>query len=268
MAEISIFQAGFCTHPACMVLKGAGFKSQCFPSSAYLIRTKVGYFLWDTGYAEHFMDASHGIYRLYSMVTPVTFNPAQSLVLQLKSKGISAKDIHGIIVSHFHADHIAGLLDFSGTNIICSDQAWTSIKNLKGILALKKGHLPDLIPTDIETRLSFVEQLPNIALPNELRPFETGWDLTGDGEVLIVALPGHAIGHLGAFIATEQGWVLLASDAAWTKEAYISLRGPSELSFLIQNNRKEYYQTLNQLHQLHTQNQVPIMLTHQSEPRS
>jgi glyoxylase-like metal-dependent hydrolase (beta-lactamase superfamily II) len=264
MAEITIFEAGFCTHPACMVLKGAGVKSQCFPSRAYLISTKVGNFLWDTGYAEHFMDASHGVYRLYSMVTPVTFNPSQSLILQLKSNGVTAKDIRGIIVSHFHADHVAGLLDFSGTNIICSFDAWNSIKNIKGISALKKGHLPDLIPKDIETRLSFVEQLPNRVLPNVLRPFETGWDLTGCGDVLIVDLPGHAKGHLGAFIATEQGWVLLASDAAWTEEAYTSLRGPSELSFLIQNNRKEYYETLNQLHQLHIQNQVKIMLTHQS----
>ncbi len=46
-------------------------------------------------------------------MTPVYFDPAQSLVTQLREQGYVNRDIHGLILSHFHADHIAGLRDFS-----------------------------------------------------------------------------------------------------------------------------------------------------------
>ena len=63
MASITAFRVGHCTHPSCMVLKGSGLASRCFPSRAYLIETRAGLYLWDTGYAEHFRAAtSKGVY--------------------------------------------------------------------------------------------------------------------------------------------------------------------------------------------------------------
>lgn len=67
MASITAFRVGHCTHPSCMVLKGSGLASRCFPSRAYLIATRAGLYLWDTGYAEHFRAAtSKGVYRMYA----------------------------------------------------------------------------------------------------------------------------------------------------------------------------------------------------------
>jgi hypothetical protein len=56
MATITVFEAGYCTHMACMALKGAGFATCRFPARAYLIETARGRWLWDTGYAQHFLD--------------------------------------------------------------------------------------------------------------------------------------------------------------------------------------------------------------------
>jgi glyoxylase-like metal-dependent hydrolase (beta-lactamase superfamily II) len=262
MASVTPIFAGHCTHPECMALKGAGLQSRCFPSRAYLIHTKNGAYIWDTGYASHFMDAARGIYKLYAWVTPVYFDASQAAKSQLSALGLTGNDIRGIIVSHFHADHIAGLRDFANTPIICATEAWQSIQNLRGLSALKKGFLPHLIPTDIENRLAFVEQSPSVALPTALQPFTQAFDITGTGEVLVVSLPGHAAGQIGAFVQTENGWVLLAADAAWSPEGYQNLRGPSELSFIIQDNRRSYYETLHKLNALHLRGEVPIMLTH------
>ncbi len=264
MASITPILAGHCTHPACMALKGAGLQSRCFPSRAYLIYTKNGAYIWDTGYASHFMDAARGIYKLYAWVTPVYFDASQAAKSQLSALGLAGKDIRGIIVSHFHADHIAGLRDFAKTPIICAALAWQSIQNLRGIRALKKGFLPHLIPTDIENRLTFVEQYPIVTLPAALQPFTQAWDITGTGEVLVVSLPGHAAGQIGAFVLTDDGWILLAADAAWSPEVYQNLRGPAELSFIIQDNRRDYYETLHKLNALYLRNAVPILLTHQA----
>jgi glyoxylase-like metal-dependent hydrolase (beta-lactamase superfamily II) len=263
MASITPILAGHCTHPACMALKGAGLQSRCFPSRAYVIHTKNGAYVWDTGYASHFMDAARGIYKLYAWVTPVYFDTNQAARQQLSSLGFAENDIRAVIVSHFHADHIAGLRDFGNTPVICSAAAWQSIKNLRGFAALKKAFLPHLIPNQIEAKLSFVEQHPIVGLPTNLLPFTQAWDTTGTGEMLIVNLPGHAAGQIGAFVQTDNGWVLLAADAAWSPESYQNLRGPSELSFIIQNNRKTYYETLHKLNALYLRGEVSIHLTHE-----
>jgi glyoxylase-like metal-dependent hydrolase (beta-lactamase superfamily II) len=265
MAKITTFSVGHCTHPACMAVKGAGLASRCFPSRAYLIETSLGLVLWDTGYAERFQEeTSKGVYRLYPMVTPVSFNPEQALVRQLRQQGVNPDDIRFVILSHFHADHMAGLKDFPKAHILCDHWGWLDIKGLTGVRALLKAFIPGLVPADIETRMSFVQYWEAVDLPAELAPFERAWDVLGTGELLIVPLPGHSAGHIGAFVLTEGGWTLLASDAAWAPEAYQENRGPSELAFLIQDNRKSYYETLRKLHLLHRAGTACIALTHEA----
>jgi glyoxylase-like metal-dependent hydrolase (beta-lactamase superfamily II) len=264
MAKITSFIVGHCTHPSCMALKGSGFATRCFPSRAYLIETKNGLHLWDTGYASRFYDAvSKGVNRLYGWVTPVFFDESSSLVSQLAAVGVRPADIQSVTLSHFHADHMAGVKDFPNAMIACCAYGWAAHKHLSGLAALRRAFLPELLPNDFYGRFTPVQVLSWKPLPAELSPFPQGFDLTGTGEVFIVPLPGHADGHLGAFVLEDSGWTLLASDAAWAPEGYRDLRGPSELSFLIQDNRREYYETLQNLHQLHTAGNVKIQLTHE-----
>ena len=251
---------GFCTHPGCMALKGAGLASQCFPSQVFVIETLRGVVLFDTGYASHFEDATQGVYSLYKKVTPVFHQEQESAVHQLKSLGISQRDVKAIILSHYHGDHIAGLKDFPYSNVITCAQAFEHHKSLTGLRALKEGFLPALLPHDIEQRIQPIQSMPHttmqisdsIALPLYITPF------TG---IYIIPLPGHAKGHIGAILKSHQGYTLLAGDAAWRKQSYTDLIGPSALSFLIQDNKAQYYQSLQLLHTLHNAH-VKIMLTH------
>lgn len=248
-----------------MVLKGSGWHARCFPSRAYLIETRHGLILWDTGYAERFRSATaHGVYRLYAWITPVHFGAADELHGQLRAFGVDPRDIGTLVLSHFHADHIAGMRDFPAARLLCSAPGWQAVRALSGLAALRQAFIPALLPADIEARLDFVEACPLLPLPAALAPFTQGRDPDGAGEMYIVDLPGHAPGHLGAFVSTEQGWTLLASDAAWVPDSYQQLRGPSELSFLIQHRRGAYYDTLGKLHQLHLGGQAEIRLTHDS----
>ena len=265
MIKLTALSVGYCTHPACMALKGAGRQEHVFPARSYLLETSRGIFLWDTGYAEHFHDATaRGVYRLYAKVTPVHFNCADSLEAQLGARGILASDVRGVFMSHFHGDHIAGLKDFPGATLFCSERGWEVHKDKRGVSALRRGFLPGLIPDDIESRLAFVERFRPMALPQALAPFDQGFDVLGTGELFVIPLPGHAEGHLGAFVLTGNGWELLASDAAWMPESYLELRGPSELSFIIQHRRRAYYETLRKLNALHRRSGVPIHLNHEN----
>jgi glyoxylase-like metal-dependent hydrolase (beta-lactamase superfamily II) len=250
-----------------MALRGAGLRVCQFPARAWLLEANNRRWLWDTGYASHFIDHTRsGIFRLYARLTPVYFSPQQALVAQLRQAGYQPGDIQGLIISHFHGDHIAGLHDFPGVPMIGSGEGWQKTRALRGFRALKNAFVPGLIPSDFESRLRFVEGFERVALPAELRPFEHGWCLPeSNGEILLVALPGHAAGHLGAFIQQDDGWTLLASDAAWCPDNYQQLRGPSRLANLIMDDSAAYYHTLNLLHQLWRGGRVRILLCHEGD---
>ncbi|GLU32295.1 MBL fold metallo-hydrolase [Trinickia caryophylli] len=265
MATITVFEAGYCTHMACMALRGAGTATCRFPARAYLIETARNRWLWDTGYASHFIDSTRsGLFAWYRRLTPVHFDPATAVAQQLRQRGIREEDLTAVILSHFHGDHIAGLRDFRRVPTWLSGQGWATTRSLRGFGALRKGFVPALIPSDFEASVTAIETFEEVELPAELEPFTRAYAAPGSGgELLLVELPGHAAGHLGAFVETGDGWVLLASDAAWSPTSYREQIGPSRLAHLIMDDAGRYYDTLHKLHLLHKKGGVRICLTHE-----
>lgn len=264
MAKIHFFSAGYCTHPACVAVRGAGWRTCRFPARVFLLEACGRFWLWDTGYANHFFDAARGVYRLYRWVTPVYFSPQQAMASQLAEQGLRTQDLSGVILSHFHGDHIAGLKDFPGVPLIASGEGWAKIRRLRGWLALLKGFLPDLMPYDAESRLLAAEAFPVFRLPENLWPFVSGWALPGSrNEIILLPLPGHAAGHLGAFVQTDGGWVLLAADAAWSQRNFRDARPPASLSRMIMDDAAAFHRTLAQLAALDPS--VPVYLSHEFE---
>ncbi|KEA53524.1 metallo-beta-lactamase [Mangrovibacter sp. MFB070] len=267
MATITEFEVGYCTHIGCMALKGAGVRVCKFPARAWLLEVGDKRWLWDTGYSDWFGSATRrGVFRIYRHMTPVHFSSHQALVNQLQACGLHARDLTGIILSHFHADHVAGLRDFPGVTSICSGDGWQQVRALRGFRALRQAFIPALIPPEFESSLQFIEAFPLVELPGELSPFTRGYVLPGsEGQIFLVPLPGHAPGHIGAFVQTDDSWVLLASDAAWSATSYRELRGPARLAHLVMGNPQQFYQTLQSLHTLSQCGQVTIRLCHEGD---
>lgn len=263
MAKITLFKAGYCTHLACIAIRGAQAKTCQFPAQTALIEVHGRYWLWDTGYANHFFDVTRiGVYALYPKVTPVYFDSNESMLAQLQAQGLRPQDLSGVILSHFHGDHIAGAKDFAQTPFICSNEGWRKMRPLKGISAVRKGYIPELLPPDFANQTQFIEQFLQIDLPVELAPFTQGYALpNSQQEVIFVPLPGHAAGQIGAFVQTDDGWVLLAADAAWSK-ANFQGKPPSRLAHLLMDDTRAFYQTLEKLATLH-RNGVQIILSHE-----
>lgn len=267
MAKIITFEVGYCTHAAYAAVKGAGNRTCCFPARAYLLEANSNYWLWDTGYASHFLQhTSKGLFSLYRKLTPVYFNEYEALVIQLKAQGINQQDIQGLMISHFHGDHIAGLLDFPTVPFFAKKEAWLHVKRLKGISALANVFIPALIPDDFESRLTFIDSFEMVKLPSILAPFTEGYVLPNSNrEIMLVDLPGHAVGQIGAFVQGEQGWTLLASDAAWAPINYTELKEPSIIARVVIANMAAYRSTLNKLHQLYLNGNVEIQLCHEGD---
>ena len=255
MIEYQLFEAGYCKHCERMTLK-SGRMQQCdYPALCSLIKhPKQGYILFDTGYSERFFQLTQKFpFSLYRRLTPVVLK--KSLKQQLEEQHISASEILTIVISHFHADHIGGLKDFPNAQFICHPEAISGIDKKKGIRALLKGFLPDLLPKNFYDRLVLLKH--EIALPAELAPFRSGFDLFNDGQLTAIPLPGHAKGQIGLYFKTTEGnETFLIADSCWHQETFKKLIYPSNLTYLIHEDKQAYQNTILQLHQLHQQNQA------------
>ena len=174
--------------------------------------------LFDTGYDPAFLTATEPFpERFHRWVTPVTVDPARSAAAQCAALGFPPAEVRHLILSHFHADHIAGTHAFPNARIHCARAGLEAAHRGGRLSATRKGVLRALIPADFVARASFFEDRPSAPLPPACLPFERGADLIGDGSLLAVELPGHCPGHWG-LVLDDARWGLhfLVADAAWS----------------------------------------------------
>ncbi|MDX8430563.1 MAG: MBL fold metallo-hydrolase [Candidatus Algichlamydia australiensis] len=249
MVKVTLLNTGYCRAWGKIAVNCWSWQRRSFPAIVAMIEhPKEGIILFDTGYSESFFSATKKFpYRFYRWITPIYHKNQESVKHQLEARGFGADDVRAIFISHFHADHLCGLCDFDKAKFFCSGTSAREIKNLRGVFALRKGFLPDLLPNDFFTRTQYLEnlQLKNVGIPNS--PFEMGIDLFHDRSIVAIFLPGHAQGQMGLLIDQK---TFLIADAVWNCEAVRKNIPPHNLAHLLHENKKAYLETFNKLHQL------------------
>jgi glyoxylase-like metal-dependent hydrolase (beta-lactamase superfamily II) len=247
--SLNVLRAGWCKHLECMADRGGRIVPVLFPALCGLIRhPDEGWILYDTGYAEHFFQATRPLpERLYRTAVPVHLPVTEQLLSQLHERGIGPNDIRMIIISHFHSDHIAGLRDFPHASFFALDADRQHIESLRGRRwrATLEGHLPALLPDDFSTRVRLADTCQHFRLPGWMAPFTYGLDLLGDGSLIGVPLPGHSEGQLGLFIPDAEGRpVFLVADTCWSVPACRAARLPAAPAlWFATTNQQQYRRT-------------------------
>lgn len=251
--ELSMLAAGYCTHLESMVMAGGALRQVKFPSLVGVIRhPRHGVILFDTGYSRRFFDETRAWPALiYRHTTPVHFHDADGVAAQLQARGISPDEVRLVLLSHFHADHVGGARDFPQARFVCYADAWQRVRGLSGFAALKQAFLPGLLPPDFDARVLAVEDLKEVELPTRLRPFTVGADLLGDGSVVVVPLPGHAVGHYGVIIDTEPAPTFLVADSCWLSKAFRENLLPHPIANIIFDDPTAYRASLQRIHDLY-----------------
>lgn len=248
MSQTVRFQAldtGYCVVRERLVLRGGAWRKIHCHALAFLIEhPREGWILFDTGYAPRMIDATARFpFRLYRWATPLRLDPQWALVEQLPLRGIPVHNVRWIILSHLHADHVAGLLDFPQSRIVVTQAAADDLDGRAGWRALKRAYLPALFPTDLKARSQLVTTFDDEPLPHLGKTH----DLFGDGLMRLVPLPGHARGQVGLWLSAGDGPVLLAADGCWHSRAFREGRPPHPLTHFIIDDRAAMLATLQSL---------------------
>lgn len=269
VSEIKILKIGYCAQLEKMAVKNGRLKTIEFPATAVLIKHEQrGYILFDTGYGEAFFEATKKFpYNLYKKVTPVYLKAEETIIAQLKKMNISAKDIKYIILSHFHADHIAGCRDFPNAKFLCSKVEYETIKNKKGFSALKEGFIPALLPQNFSDRTIFFEDQKIKKFPVVNTAFKRAIDLFGDETLYIVKLSGHTKGHYGLFLQDHQGkYYFFVGDACWSKKSFKEGILPHYFAGFIIKDKRSYQENVKKLYTLYRENTyIKIIPSHCKE---
>ncbi|MDW9478613.1 MBL fold metallo-hydrolase [Sinorhizobium meliloti] len=255
--ESRLYVAGHCLNFSAATLRGDPWRVERYPAICAYIRHPVrGHVVFDTGYSQGFFSATRSLpFRLYRMATPVRLAPRESLAEQLTADGVLPPEVDTVILSHFHADHVGGLRDFPNARIVAHAGAWSHVRDDRGLKALRKGFVPSLMPDDVENRLDDMCAKPMVRLPDQMRPFDTGYDLFGDGSLVAVPLEGHARHQIGILFDDERhGRTFLCADAAWSRRAIREKTGPGRLGYMAVDNPSETDETLSRLHELYVRN--------------
>jgi glyoxylase-like metal-dependent hydrolase (beta-lactamase superfamily II) len=240
-ARVSFINGGHCTQLGYFAgrrKRGPGRFESVF---VVLEHDRHGIHLIDTGYSPWFIDATRPFpQRIYRWTTPVHL--AGDAASILASRGVRPDDVRSIFISHFHGDHIAGLRHFERARYVYRREAHQSLMSQGAVRQVCHGFLPRLLPDDFVRRGVAIEENAFGAGPEPFAGFRVH-DYWGDGELLLVDLPGHAPGHMGfAFRAVGERFLYIA-DAAWDMEAMLDGRALPVASRWLQHSAKVYGET-------------------------
>lgn len=260
---VQFFASGYClAHEKIVNPKTGKGKCKFYAVWALIHVPSIGYILFDTGYSNAFMQATQSFPdRFYRWATPVFLKEDETVKNTLLKKGIQPNDIKYVILSHFHADHLAGLIDFPDAQIICSKIAHDEVRNLRGFKAVSKGILHKLLPEEYESRLLFIEDIADKKEVNN-QGLEEFWFLSMQ-ELRLVSLPGHARGMLGFILQNEAEHIFYAADASWRYETYQQNINPKKIVKLFFDSWKDFVLTQEKIkHYENDHKNVKVLFTH------
>lgn len=146
----------------------------------------------------------------------------RDLLTQLKKDGTPPEDVRWIILSHLHLDHLADLSAFPKATVVVSRQEWDDAKRRQK----EKPDAKNFDPAAWESKLRL--RLVDLSGEGPYGAFDHSLDLFADGSVILVSVPGHTPGSIGAWLNLDGGPALLAGDAAWVVDNYMDLAMPHD----------------------------------------
>ena len=161
------------------------------PVSCFLLRHAQGNVLFDTGCHPSVPDDPARWQGMEKFMTPI-MPPGENVLTGLEAIGCSANDVDVVVCSHLQADHCGCNAFFKRATIVIHAK---EIEAARQPNAVPMGYLAS--EWDFGTHDVLAGQR----------------DVFGDGKIVLIELPGHTPGSIGALVQLENsGTFLLAAD--------------------------------------------------------
>lgn len=178
------------------------------PVPAFLVRhPTVGPVLIDTGlHPSVASDPKQNLGRILGSLFEQEQGTDVPSVLRLK--GLSARDISVVVLTHLHADHASAISEFSDATFVLSSAEWESATRSP---SLRKGYRAQLFDHAVDYRTVDFDG----ELISSYGPFGRSFDLFGDGTLRLVFTPGHTAGHCSVVCGLPRRDFVALGDAAY-----------------------------------------------------
>jgi N-acyl homoserine lactone hydrolase len=196
------------------------------PINVYVIEHEAGLVLFDTGQDRDSVTDSGYFPRglaglVFRRLARFAIGADETLAVGLERLGYSVADVHTVVLSHLHQDHIGGIADLPNARIVVSDAEWAL---LDSPTAEVTGFLLDHIRLP---GLRWERVTPAPTADASIAPFEAALDLFGDGSLMLLPTPGHTAGSL-SMLVTREGLppLLLVGDLTYDVQLLAAGRVP------------------------------------------
>jgi N-acyl homoserine lactone hydrolase len=174
------------------------------PTYAWAIEHPEGVIVVDTGAAAHLKSLPRW-HPYFQLSVRFDIEPEQEVGPQLRSRGIGARDVKTVVLTHMHIDHDGGLAHFPYSRIIVSGDELVRASGVKGAIM---GYLPNRWP-------KWFSPEPLAWQHSPYGPFTRSAPLTKAGDVVAVPTPGHTPSHLSVIVRDTDEQIMLAGDASY-----------------------------------------------------
>jgi glyoxylase-like metal-dependent hydrolase (beta-lactamase superfamily II) len=186
-----------------------------WPINVYVIEHARRLILFDTGQdrasvtdESYFPGGATGF--IYNRLARFDIGEDETLTAQLATLGYSPADVDTAIVSHLHQDHIGGLAELAGSELLVSAAEWAELaKPAPEPRGFLRSHiqLPGLAWHQIS-----LEPTSDPALA----PCTEALDVMGDGSLTLLPTPGHTAGSMSLLVRRAgRPPLLLAGDLTY-----------------------------------------------------
>ena len=169
------------------------------PVSCFFIRHAQGNVLFDTGcHPSVVQDAAARWGGLAKLMTPI-FDANENVIEGLRGLGVEADDVDVVVCSHLHPDHCGCNEFFRKATVVCHAKEMAAVRT-------ENAEQAGYVAADWDH-------------PQCFDLIEGERDLFGDDRIVLVPLPGHTPGVIGALVNFDRsGTFLLASDSLSVRE--------------------------------------------------
>ncbi len=183
-----------------------------------LIESADGLILIDSGLGLEDFDHPNWVEWLAIRLGGVTATPDETPVRQIAALGLDPRQVHDIVLTHLHFDHVGGAVDFPWAKVHAWDVEYTAGLHPKGWKGFF-GYFPKRWKNH-----------PNLKLYSVADDRWFGLDAIpvikrAEVEIWLVPLVGHSPGMCGVAVKTDTGWLWHCGDA-YVRQMQVDPNGP------------------------------------------